>query len=257
MIVLNIMDLDVEDSLTKLNTQLNKSMVLMDTGESEISQRKSKKSIKINTKIQPASPPITSPISRKSILKKTEKRIIVKNELEQNIDNNNSSNETNHSGSSINVTPTIRPHNINDLIQGENLIVETTDSTFNLDDLSDNEDIWIMDIPTTIDPKELKGQTLIFGEKSKFKVNDEKYCAVNQEVKCNVTCVLHTGKVKSQYKTVNLKPTGTITVRRKLSSIPKTKPIQIENCSVPFPKNLKIRHPLFGVSYEGNVKNVQ
>lgn len=56
---------------------------------------------------------------------------------------------------------------------------------------------------------------------------------------------------------VNLKPAGTITVRRKLSSIPKTKPIQIENCSVPFPKNLKIRHPLFGVSYEGNVKNVQ
>lgn len=113
MIVLNIMDLDMEDSLTKLNTQLNKSMVLMDTGESEIFQPKSKKSIKINTKIQPASPPITSPISRKSILKKTEKRITVKNELEQNIDNNNSSNETNHSGSSINATPTIRPHNVN------------------------------------------------------------------------------------------------------------------------------------------------
>ncbi|PBC30273.1 CCR4-NOT transcription complex subunit [Apis cerana cerana] len=245
-----MMDLDVEDSLTKLNTQLNKSMVLMDTEESEISQPKSKKSIKINTRIQPASPPIISPISRKSILKKTEKRTIVKNELEQNIDSNNSSNETNHSRSSINATSTIRPHNIDDLIQGENLIVETTDSTFNLDDLSDNEDIWIMDIPTTIDPRELKGQTLVFGEKSKFKINDEKYCAVNQEVKCNVTCVLHTDKVKSRYKTVNLKPAGTITVRRKLSSIPKTKPIQIENCSVPFPKNLKIRHPLFGVSYE-------
>lgn len=107
------MDLDVEDSLTKLNTQLNKSMVLMDTEESEISQPKSKKSIKINTRIQPASPPITSPISRKSILKKTEKRTIVKNELEQNIDSNNSSNETNHSRSSINATSTIRPHNVN------------------------------------------------------------------------------------------------------------------------------------------------
>lgn len=103
---------------------------------------------------------------------------------------------------------------------------------------------------------------------------------MNQEVKCNITCVLQTGKIKSRYKTgniyifflniisnfsnilyfsciVNLKPAGTITVRRKLSNIPKTKPIQIENCSVPFPKNLKIRHPLFGVSYEGNIKNVQ
>lgn len=55
-----------------------------------------------------------------------------------------------------------------------------------------------------IDPRELKGQTLIFGEKSKFKINDEKYCALNQEVKCNVTCVLHTGKIKSRYKTGNI-----------------------------------------------------
>lgn len=45
---------------------------------------------------------------------------------------------------------------------------------------------------------------LIFGEKSKFKIKDEKYCAVHHEVKCNVTCVLHTGKVKSQYKTGNI-----------------------------------------------------
>lgn len=107
------MDLDVEDSLTKLNTQLNKSMVLMDTKESEIFQSKSKKSIKINTKIQLTSPPITSPISRKSILKKTEKKIIVENDLEQNKDNNDSLNETNHSKLSINATPTIRPHNVN------------------------------------------------------------------------------------------------------------------------------------------------
>lgn len=107
------MDLDVEDSLTKLNTQLNKSMVLMDTKESEIFQSKSKKSIKINTKIQPASPPIISPISRKSILKKTEKKIIVENDLEQNKDNNDSLNETNHNKPSINATPTIRPHNVN------------------------------------------------------------------------------------------------------------------------------------------------
>lgn len=45
---------------------------------------------------------------------------------------------------------------------------------------------------------------LIFGEKSKFKIKEEKYCAVHHEIKCNVTCVLHTGKVKSRYKTGNI-----------------------------------------------------
>ncbi|XP_076302176.1 uncharacterized protein LOC143220406 [Lasioglossum baleicum] len=228
-------DLDVEDSLTKLNTQLNKSMVLMDTMETEIYQPKSNKSIKISTKIQPSSPSIISPVSRKSILKKTKDISIV--ETEQNAKNNNEiETEINHDRTPMDISSVIRPYNINDLIQREDLIVETTNATFSLDDLSDNEDIWIMDIPGTIDPNELKGQTLIFGEKSKFKIKEERYCTVNHEVKCNVTCVLHTGKVKSKYKTVNMKPAGTISVRRKLSSISKTKPMQIENCSVPFPK---------------------
>lgn len=39
---------------------------------------------------------------------------------------------------------------INDLVKEENLIVESTKSTFNLDNISDSEDMWIMDIPTTV-----------------------------------------------------------------------------------------------------------
>ncbi|CAL7937669.1 unnamed protein product [Xylocopa violacea] len=231
-------------------------MVLMDTTEPEMSQPKSNKSIKINTKIQPPSPANASPMSRKSILKKTEKRSSIK--AEQNVENNEEAlNGTNHNRVSMGAPSTARPRNINDLIQEDGLIVESTDSSFSLDDLSDNEDVWIMDIPLTIDPKELEGQTLMFGEKSKFKVKDGRYCALNHEVKCNISCVLNTGKVKSKYKTVNIKPKGTITVRRKLSNILKTTPMQIESCSVPFPKNLRIRHPLFGVSYEGNIRKMQ
>ena len=55
-----------------------------------------------------------------------------------------------------------------------------------------------------VNPQELKGQTLVFGEKSKFKINEEKYYAVNHKVKCNVTCVFHAGKMKSRYKTGNI-----------------------------------------------------
>ncbi|XP_050594829.1 uncharacterized protein LOC126924418 isoform X2 [Bombus affinis] len=239
-------DLDADDSLTKLNTQLNKSMVLMDATETEIPQSKSNKSITINPNIQPASPHVNSPIVKKSILKKAEKKNVI--EVEQHIENNKETrNEITGNRASMNATSTTRPRTISDLVQQEDLIMETTDTTLSLDDLSDSEDIWIMDIPGTIDPNELKGQMLIFGEKSKFKIKEEKYCAVHHEVKCNITCVLHT---------VNMKPAGTITIRRKLSSISKTKPMQIENCSVPFPKNLRTRHPLFGVNYKGNVEKV-
>ncbi|XP_034179359.2 uncharacterized protein LOC117603895 [Osmia lignaria lignaria] len=242
---------DAEDSLTKLNTQLNRSMVLMDTTENEVRQPKSNRSIKINTKINPAKSPKVSSASRKSILKKTERKSSI--ETVQNVESN-TLNGSDHSKMSMDTTETPpRPHNIDELVKEEDLIVESTDSTFTLDDISDSEDMWIMDIPRTIDPKELKNQTLVFGEKSKFKIREERYCAVNNDVKHSITCVFNTDKVKSRYKTVNIKPAGAITIRRKLSSVSKVKPMQIENCSVPFPKNLKTRHPLFGVSFEGKV----
>lgn len=50
--------------------------------------------------------------------------------------------------------------------------------------------------------------------------------------------------------TVNVKPSGLLTVRRKLPAAPKVKPISIENTSVQFPDNLRTRHPLIGVIRE-------
>lgn len=98
-------DFDMEDSLTKLNTQLNKSMVLMDTIETGTSQRRSNKSIKINTKIQRSSLP-NLPISRKSILKRPEKNVVEAENNEETL------NETNDSRLSLNVS-TVRPYNVN------------------------------------------------------------------------------------------------------------------------------------------------
>lgn len=254
MILPNMTDLDVEDSLTRLNTQLNKSMVLMDaTTENEMHQPKTNKSIRINTKIQPANQTKSPSTSRKSILKKSGKTNNF--DTEQSIESNQDTlNNSDHNKLPTNTTTILRPRNIADLIQEEGLLIESTDSTFNLDDISDSEDIWIMDIPRTIDPRELKNQTLVLGEKSKFKVREERYCTVNNNIKLSATCVFNASKAKSRFKTVNIKPAGAITVRRKLSGVTKIKPMQIENCSVPFPKNLKARHPLFGVNYEGKVK---
>jgi len=67
-----MMDSANEDSVTKLNTQLNKSMVLMEDAVDMPSPNK-RKSITINTEVQ-SSKAISSPVkSRKSILKKSNK----------------------------------------------------------------------------------------------------------------------------------------------------------------------------------------
>lgn len=59
-----------EDSVTKLNTQLNKSMVLMENAVDTPSPNQKRKSITINTE---AKPPRTAVKSRRSILKRSSK----------------------------------------------------------------------------------------------------------------------------------------------------------------------------------------
>lgn len=46
---------------------------------------------------------------------------------------------------------------------------------------------------------------------------------------------------------------GSMTVRRKLSNVPKVEPIYSESTRVPFP-DLKIRHPFFGVISNTKIK---
>lgn len=251
----------MEDTLTKLNTQLNRSMVLMDhTMDETLPLRKSAKTIKINTKLLPAiSTNSPSTGSRKSILKRSQ-RSTGNEEARENLPDIESElerlNRENQERLSMSVEPlpVSRPHNLQDLVVSENLIVDSTEPTFNLDDMSDSEEVWIMEIPRTINPLDLTGEILKLGEKAKFKVNNERYCAIKQDVKSNLTCVINSGKGKQQYKTVNVRPKGTIGLRRKLSNYRKIQAMNVENSGVPFPKNLKTRHPLFGANLEGKVK---
>ncbi|XP_066586793.1 uncharacterized protein [Prorops nasuta] len=62
-----------------------------------------------------------------------------------------------------------RPCNLEELVQQQSLKLDSTHSTFNLEELSDNEEFWLMDIPKTVDPKQLKEQSIALGSKSKFK----------------------------------------------------------------------------------------
>lgn len=52
-----------------------------------------------------------------------------------------------------------------------------------------------------IDPRELCGQTIIFEDKSKFKIKDERYRIAAHNTSHNVTCVFNTKKDAPRYKT--------------------------------------------------------
>ncbi|KMQ87148.1 hypothetical protein RF55_13650 [Lasius niger] len=243
-----------EDSVTKLNTQLNKSMVLMEDAVDTPPQSHKRKSITINTKTQPPSATKTSAVKkRKSILKKSDTSFSKDSVNNEVVEMNGSTEElSNVPASRLSSSPSVssRPRTLQEIARKETLEEENISCTFSLEDLSDSEDIWIMDLPRSIDPQELHGQMITLEDKSKFKIKDERYCMIAQNMNYNVTCVFNTKKTSHVYKTVNIKPAGSLTIRRKLSGAPEVKPVSVENSGVQFPNYLKTRHPLFGVIRE-------
>ncbi|XP_011137340.1 uncharacterized protein LOC105181949 isoform X2 [Harpegnathos saltator] len=200
---------DQEDSITHLNTQLNKSMVLMEDAVYTLpaSSRRSK-SIKISTTTQP--PSVTnSPVAklRKSILKKPDGSFSEKlkdNEVMQTSCNIENINDVVSQKLALSIPASARPRNLEEFIQEGILHVESISSeSFNLDDVTDNEEIWIMDIPKSIDPKELHGQKINLSDKSKLKIKEKRYCAVVHDITYNITCVFRTGREEPQYKTAS------------------------------------------------------
>lgn len=106
----------ISDSVTKLNTQLNKSMVLMEDAVDIPSQNHKRKSITINTETQPPSATNSPAVkSRKSILKKSDKSFDGDSTNNGDVEINGSTEELNNVtsqrlSSSISVSP--RPRTV-------------------------------------------------------------------------------------------------------------------------------------------------
>ncbi|XP_046618232.1 uncharacterized protein LOC124304176 isoform X2 [Neodiprion virginianus] len=152
-----------------------------------------------------------------------------------------------------------RPSNLEDLFHNENLTYDTTEANLNLGDISEDEEIWVFNIPKTINPKNFKGQSIKLGKKNNFQVGNELYetCSSASDSKQHLSLVFNTGRRKRPYKTINVKPAGCVQVRQKLSSIVDIDLVSPKKASVPFPKNLKLRHPLFGHDYRDKVISVE
>lgn len=107
------------------------------------------------------------------------------------------------------------PCNLQDLINKENLVLDSTKSTFTLEDLSQDNEIFLLNIPSTIKLTDLKGQQLVL-KNEKLKLGKNQYRISYKDVPSQ-SCVFATHRNNKSYKLVNIKPTSSILVREKLS----------------------------------------
>ncbi|XP_018377544.1 PREDICTED: putative uncharacterized protein DDB_G0282133 isoform X2 [Trachymyrmex cornetzi] len=107
-----------------------------------------------------------------------------------------------------------RPRNLQQLIEDQDLFVETIPASFTLTNLSKDEEAFILNVPSKVLQSNLQGQVLTLKEKS-IKLNECKYRIVCKEVG-TTSCIFATGKKQKPYKIINIKNISTITVREKL-----------------------------------------
>ncbi|XP_034949253.1 uncharacterized protein [Chelonus insularis] len=246
------------DPITKLNTELNRSMTLTDKGSSKNPSRSKKcKSIILDNATTsdalitstPGPSNLSDSISpKKSILKEPTDNDELDNTFVQIV---NKDQETQEETPVETEQVVKRPQNLEEFMETESLEINTTPCVLNVPDISEDDALWLFDVPRTIDPRDFEGQMLDFYGKSKLKAGGEKYVAVPHITSDYFTCVLGTGIHDKPWQAINITPQGSIIVRKKISGWVKkscdSSEVTPANSRVPFPKTLKNRHPLLGV----------
>lgn len=131
-------------------------------------------------------------------------------------------------------------------------------SNFTADELSDDDEIWICEIPASIDVNKLVGESIKLGsKKSTIKTDDGKFECTSSKfensngVYQNTLSVVFQNR-DGQYSMKNIKPVGRMMLHQKIddSEVPiELTPSSRHSCTV-FPDNLVVRHPLLGRNFE-------
>lgn len=151
------------------------------------------------------------------------------------------------------------------------LVIEQPKTTSNClaNEISDDDEIWLCEIPNAFDVNEMVGKTIKLGSKKcfvktengKIECASEKY--ESNEVYENSVSVAFQNN-DSQFTIKNIKPIGRLTFRSRandlidnpLENAPQVKP---HECTI-FPDNIIVRHPLHGHLFEDRInmkRNVQ
>lgn len=132
-------------------------------------------------------------------------------------------------------------------------------------EIGDDDEIWLCEIPNSIDVEKLIGKSLKLGsKKSTIKITDEtqlecvssKFDQQNGGVYANaMSVVFQNDDAKLSVK--NLKALGHMSIHKKIDGNQREtielSPTVHHECTV-FPESLRVRHPLFGNHFEDKIK---
>lgn len=132
-----------------------------------------------------------------------------------------------------------------------------------LEHLTEDDEVWMMQCPVFVNPQDLKGKKIMFGETSEFaiKTKDGKeqlyetssYTDINK----SLSCLLPTGK-SGQLVAKVVEPVGLIVIKQKICVVDleddddndDDDPVPTKRNFNNIPTDLKIRHPLFGSGFQ-------
>lgn len=120
----------------------------------------------------------------------------------------------------------------------------------------ETDEIWLMKCPSSIEISNLKGLTLPIEEKTKFKIDNQRYeCFMDVSNHKNLTIITPNPGKNGTYKLQTFPCLGEIKLRNKFPKLHIDESTHIVNkhSFIPLPDTKK-RHPLFGVEYKPLIK---
>lgn len=242
------------DKLTELNTSLNKSTAIVETQDS--SKPKSRKSITLNTSITSPkkrySPDLESTPKRKSILK-VRGSFSQNPEMDADLDQDLEPGSVGGSGENFLSNSAELYRSLEDFVAKERLILNQGEASFCCQDIEEDDELFLIDIPRHLNPHDLLGVTLDTDRsKKKLKISDNKFTWVPNAESEDITCVFPTREDKKPFRALSVKALGEIRIKR-IKSADKTEEgvdgaedDQQDQKRVLFPRGLKVRNPLAG-----------
>lgn len=131
-------------------------------------------------------------------------------------------------------------------------------SQFNAEDLASDDEVWIFQAPASMDVSKLTGEQFKLGSRnSAIQAGNESVECVTEKFTDSKAMTMICPQRNSQLSLVSFVPEGRVRLRSAINNVDE-EAINFDGFEskpkVPFPDNLKIRHPIHGANYKKQVK---
>ncbi|KAK9871832.1 hypothetical protein WA026_014289 [Henosepilachna vigintioctopunctata] len=114
-------------------------------------------------------------------------------------------------------------------------------------ELGSDDEVYLLQLPKTINPKIMEGISFSLSKKSKLKLGSEKYCIRPQSHNSNLI-LTSTNTMRT------IRPLATLKMEKHQKLKKPEEVVYVESKKQPLPNSIKIRHPLFGAEYQSKIE---